>query len=78
MVKSFNEENVRQCMEDVCNPQATSSNDIRLTLEQGIWTTQLQNAEVFANAFAHCKNVILFFSVNKSKAFQGYVSATIP
>ncbi|AEO64176.1 uncharacterized protein THITE_2110044 [Thermothielavioides terrestris NRRL 8126] len=54
IVKSFNEENVRSCMED------------------SLWTTQVQNGPTFSEAFAKCKNVILFFSVNKSRAFQGY------
>ncbi|KAL1839454.1 hypothetical protein VTJ49DRAFT_1492 [Mycothermus thermophilus] len=54
IVKSFNDENVRRCMED------------------GLWTTQVQNEKMLSDAFAQCKNVILFFSVNKSKAFQGY------
>ncbi|KAK3945494.1 YTH domain-containing protein 1 [Diplogelasinospora grovesii] len=58
MVKSFNEDNVRQCMVD------------------GLWTTQVQNGPVLSSAFAHCKHVILFFSVNKSKAFQGYARMT--
>lgn len=35
--------------------------------------TQAQNTETLTSAFAQCKNVILFFSVNKSGAFQGYV-----
>ncbi|KAH6842962.1 YT521-B-like domain-containing protein [Chaetomium sp. MPI-CAGE-AT-0009] len=54
IVKSFNQENVRICM------------------EENLWTTQLQNGEILAEAFAKCKNVILFFSINGSKAFQGY------
>ncbi|KAK4249408.1 YT521-B-like domain-containing protein [Corynascus novoguineensis] len=58
ILKSFNDENVRRCMED------------------NLWTTQIQNAEILAKAFAKCKNVILFFSVNKSKAFQGYARMT--
>ncbi|OIW24404.1 YTH-domain-containing protein [Coniochaeta ligniaria NRRL 30616] len=61
MVKSFNEDNVRMCMDD------------------GLWTTQLQNTETLTSAFAQCKNVILFFSINKSRAFQGYARmATAP
>ncbi|KAL2020398.1 hypothetical protein VTK56DRAFT_8441 [Thermocarpiscus australiensis] len=50
-------------------------------MEDGIWTTQVQNGEVLTAAFAKCKNVILFFSINKSRAFQGYarmVSAPSP
>jgi hypothetical protein len=39
---------------------------------QSIWTTQLQNGEIFKEAFKNCNNVILVFSINKSRAFQGY------
>ncbi|KAG7286204.1 hypothetical protein NEMBOFW57_008510 [Staphylotrichum longicolle] len=60
IVKSFNEENVRRCMED------------------GLWTTQVQNGEILAEAYATCQNVILFFSVNKSRAFQGYARMATP
>ncbi|KAL2262762.1 hypothetical protein VTK26DRAFT_152 [Humicola hyalothermophila] len=63
IVKSFNEENVRQCMED------------------NLWITQTQNVQTLTSAFAKCKNVILFFSINKSRAFQGWarmVSAPSP
>ncbi|KAK3381502.1 YT521-B-like domain-containing protein [Podospora didyma] len=61
IVKSFNEDNVRKCMDD------------------GVWATQLQNGQVLTSAFANCKHVILFFSINKSKAFQGYARmATAP
>ncbi|KAL2266183.1 hypothetical protein VTJ83DRAFT_5535 [Remersonia thermophila] len=58
IVKSFNEVNVRRCMED------------------GLWTTQVQNEKILSDAFVQCKNVILFFSINKSKAFQGYARMT--
>jgi len=54
IIKSFNEENVEQCMED------------------GLWASQEKNREVLTTAFAQCQNVILFFSVNLSRAFQGY------
>ncbi|KAL2135039.1 hypothetical protein VTI74DRAFT_9959 [Chaetomium olivicolor] len=54
IMKSFNEDNVRGCMEN------------------NVWTTQVHNSEVLAEAYAKCKNVILFFSINKSRAFQGY------
>lgn len=39
--------------------------------------TQAQNNETLTSAFAQCKNVILFFSVNKSRAFQGYVRVSV-
>ncbi|TAQ88039.1 hypothetical protein B7494_g3652 [Chlorociboria aeruginascens] len=54
IVKSFNEDNVLNCIED------------------SIWTTQVQNGQTFKEAFQTCRNVILVFSINKSKAFQGY------
>lgn len=61
IIKSFNEINVRTCMED------------------GLWTTHLQNGTVLTTAFAKCKNVILFFSITKSRGFQGYCRmATAP
>ncbi|KAK4077938.1 uncharacterized protein Triagg1_3632 [Trichoderma aggressivum f. europaeum] len=50
----------------------------------GLWVTSACNGAIFANAFKHHKNVFLLFSVNKSKAFQGYArmtslpSSTIP
>ncbi|KAK0709651.1 YTH domain-containing protein [Lasiosphaeria miniovina] len=48
-------------------------------MEDGVWATQVQNGQVLTSAFANCRNVILFFSINKSKAFQGYARmATAP
>ncbi|KAK4042364.1 YT521-B-like domain-containing protein [Parachaetomium inaequale] len=49
-----------------------------LTATQNLWTTQAHNAKTLAEAYAQCKNVILFFSINKSKAFQGYARLTSP
>ncbi|KAJ4392809.1 hypothetical protein N0V85_006820 [Neurospora sp. IMI 360204] len=43
-------------------------------MEDGIWVTQTSNEEKFTKAYETCRNVIFFFSVNKSKAFQGYTS----
>jgi hypothetical protein len=40
----------------------------------GLWVTQEQNESMYADAFRACRHVIFFFSVNNSKAFQGYVS----
>ena len=45
-----------------------------LTGPQNIWATQDKNSDVFKEAFETCDNVILVFSINKSMAFQGYVS----
>ncbi|KAL1880587.1 hypothetical protein VTK73DRAFT_5392 [Phialemonium thermophilum] len=56
-----------------------NEDNVRRCFEDGIWTTQVQNGEILASAFASCKNVILFFSINKSRAFQGYARmATAP
>ncbi|TVY17622.1 30-kDa cleavage and polyadenylation specificity factor 30 [Lachnellula arida] len=41
-------------------------------IADSVWTTQAQNGSVFKKAFESCKNVILVFSINKSRAFQGY------
>ncbi|KAL9045804.1 MAG: hypothetical protein Q9214_001218 [Letrouitia sp. 1 TL-2023] len=37
-----------------------------------IWATQPKNLEIFTEAFNGCRHVILIFSVNNSRAFQGY------
>ena len=42
---------------------------------QSIWTTQKENGKIFNAAFLTCKNVVFVFSVNHSRAFQGYVRA---
>jgi hypothetical protein len=45
---------------------------------QGIWVTQLKNTGKIIDAFKTCENVMLVFSVNQSKAFQGYVRGCKP
>ena len=47
---------------------------IVLIQQQGLWVTQERNGDVFAEAFCNCRHVVFVFSVNMSKAFQGYVS----
>jgi len=50
-----------------------------MCMEDGLWKTQVRHTETLKGAFAQCKNVFLFFSVNKSRAFQGYACvATAP
>lgn len=51
--------------------------NVEISQREGTWATQLQNEELFRDAFNTARNVMLVFSVNKSMAFQGYVSATI-
>ncbi|KAK4147590.1 YT521-B-like domain-containing protein [Dichotomopilus funicola] len=55
-----------------------NAENVKRCMKDGIWTTQLQNSQIFADAFAKCRNVILFFSVNKSRAFQGYARMITP
>ncbi|RKU49293.1 hypothetical protein DL546_009785 [Coniochaeta pulveracea] len=48
--------------------------NVKQCMEDGTWATHRQHEKLFSDAFLHCKNVILVFSVNQSRAFQGYVS----
>lgn len=41
---------------------------------ESLWATQAKNEETLTEAFRTSRHVILLFSVNKSIAFQGYVS----
>ncbi|KAM7224088.1 hypothetical protein V8F06_000561 [Rhypophila decipiens] len=53
--------------------------NVRMAMADGVWATQSRNGTILARAFASCKNVILFFSINKSRAFQGFARmATTP
>ncbi|KAI1503498.1 YT521-B-like domain-containing protein [Biscogniauxia marginata] len=44
--------------------------------DQGLWATQTQNEGTLRKAFEETKNVVLFFSANKSHAFMGYARMT--
>ncbi|XP_021735954.1 uncharacterized protein LOC110702543 isoform X1 [Chenopodium quinoa] len=46
--------------------------NIQLSVEKGIWATQLMNEPVLEEAFHKCRKVILIYSVNSSGFFQGY------
>ncbi|KAL8418524.1 hypothetical protein RB594_001934 [Gaeumannomyces avenae] len=46
--------------------------NIHTSIKEGLWTTQPQNVKPLSEAYASSKNVLLFFSVNDSGAFQGY------
>lgn len=45
--------------------------NVRAAQQDCIWVTQKRNERTFINAFEQSRRVILFFSVNNSKAFQG-------
>ncbi|KAA6415198.1 MAG: YTH-domain-containing protein [Lasallia pustulata] len=51
--------------------------NVKAAQMDGTWATQEHNLEKLTEAFNTCRNVILVFSVNKSAAFQGYVSECI-
>lgn len=43
-------------------------------MRDGLWATQEKNERILTEAYNTSRHVILLFSVNKSTAFQGYVS----
>ncbi|KAK5653364.1 hypothetical protein OQA88_9056 [Cercophora sp. LCS_1] len=47
-------------------------------MRNGIWATQVHNVRTFTQAFDTCRNVILIFSINQSKAFQGFARMQSP
>ncbi|KAK3401587.1 YT521-B-like domain-containing protein [Sordaria brevicollis] len=53
-----------------------NNENLQKAMNDGVWVTQTSNEETFTKAFETCKNVIFFFSINKSKAFQGYALMT--
>ncbi|KAL7904400.1 YT521-B-like domain-containing protein [Trichoderma velutinum] len=55
-----------------------NAKNVEMSQRDGLWTTTARNSATFANAFKYYKNVFLIFSVNKSKAFQGYARMTSP
>lgn len=48
--------------------------NVEEAMQNGVWATQEKNTDIFVDAFKTCRHVILIFSVNNSKAFQGFVS----
>ncbi|XP_049376567.1 uncharacterized protein LOC125841470 isoform X4 [Solanum stenotomum] len=46
--------------------------NIQLSVNRGIWATQAMNEAILDEAFHNSSKVILIFSVNMSKYFQGY------
>ncbi|KAK4802500.1 hypothetical protein SAY86_000703 [Trapa natans] len=46
--------------------------NIQLSVERGIWATQVMNEPILEEAFNNSAKVILIFSVNMSGFFQGY------
>ncbi|KAL9227068.1 hypothetical protein vseg_002805 [Gypsophila vaccaria] len=46
--------------------------NIQLSVEKGIWATQVMNEPILEEAFNNSRKVILIFSVNSSGLFNGY------
>ncbi|GFP52800.1 YTH domain-containing protein 1 [Trichoderma asperellum] len=49
-----------------------NSMNVDMSQRDGLWITKAKNGPMLSFAFNQCKNVYLIFSINKSKAFQGY------
>lgn len=44
--------------------------NLELSVQQGVWATQRSNEAKLIDAFESVENVILIFSVNKTRHFQ--------
>ncbi|KAI0835075.1 YTH-domain-containing protein [Hypoxylon sp. FL0890] len=42
------------------------------SMDDGVWATQSEQADILTKAFSSGMTVVLFFAVNKSQGFQGY------
>ncbi|ORY73582.1 YT521-B-like domain-domain-containing protein [Leucosporidium creatinivorum] len=50
--------------------------DLKLSIDRGLWATQLHNEPVLDQAFHTAKDVFLIFGANRSGAFAGYARMT--
>lgn len=50
-----------------------NADNIEAAMRDSLWSTQQRNQRLFTDAYRTSRAVILCFSVNNSKAFQGYV-----
>lgn len=78
MIKSWTAENVEIAQRDVSDSTLAIFSALFLSDAEapfkGTWATQKKNLDILTEAYNSCRHVILFFSVNNSHAFQGYVS----
>lgn len=58
--------------------KSLNHNNIQLSIERGIWATQVMNEPILEEAFHNSDRVILIFSVNMSGFFQGYAQMMSP
>ncbi|XP_057839017.2 uncharacterized protein LOC131049032 isoform X2 [Cryptomeria japonica] len=52
--------------------------NLEMSIEKGIWATQVMNEPILEEAFHKAERVILIFSVNMSGYFQGYAQMMSP
>ncbi|XP_015570947.1 uncharacterized protein LOC8272487 isoform X2 [Ricinus communis] len=52
--------------------KSLNHHNIQLSVEKGIWATQVMNEPILEEAFHNSGKVILIFSINMSGFFQGY------
>ncbi|KAL5815316.1 hypothetical protein ACOSQ4_025957 [Xanthoceras sorbifolium] len=52
--------------------KSLNHHNIQLSIEKGVWATQVMNEPILEEAFHNSGKVILIFSVNMSGFFQGY------
>ncbi|QPH11052.1 hypothetical protein C2857_002617 [Epichloe festucae Fl1] len=58
--------------------KSSNTTNVYMSRRDNLWITLAKNGPLFARAFRECKSVVLFFSINKSKAFQGYAKMASP
>ena len=46
--------------------------DLKISMQRSLWATQQKNESTLNQAFESSEAVVLFFSVNESRGFQGY------
>ena len=51
--------------------------NVQTAMRDGLWASQEKNEQLLTDAYNTSRYVVLFFSVNKSQAFQGYVSSIL-
>lgn len=50
-----------------------NADNVAAAMRESLWSTQEKNEHLLADAYHSSRTVVLCFSVNNSKAFQGYV-----
>ncbi|XP_057819474.1 30-kDa cleavage and polyadenylation specificity factor 30 isoform X2 [Cryptomeria japonica] len=56
--------------------KSSNKENLELSVQQGMWATQRNNEAKLNEAFDCCDNVILIFSINRTRHFQGCAKMT--